>query len=297
MKQYDLIIVGGGPAGLTTAIYALRSGLKVLLFERGMLGGQSSNANEIANYPGFMKVSGAELALTMHEQANVYGLETEYDEVVKIDLKNKEISTNNGVYKAICIVLAMGARPRKLNINNEETFTGRGVHYCATCDGSFYKGKQVVVVGGGNSAIEDALYLANICKKVIVCCRKPYLKGQQVIVNKLAKCKNVEIKYEVEVKEIIATDKVDGVKLNNGGIIKADAVFVAIGRDPNNELIQGQLTLDNGYIVADEDMHTDIDGVFVAGDIRVKNLRQIATAVGDGAIAGTEASKYINERR
>jgi thioredoxin reductase (NADPH) len=297
LKKYDLIIIGGGVAGLTTAIYALRSGLSVLLFEREMIGGQSVNANEIANYPGFVKISGAELSLTIHNQAELLGLETLYDEVVSVDLKKKIVNTESSHYQASCIVVAMGAKPRKLNVRNENEFTSRGVHYCATCDGNFYKNKGVVVVGGGNTAIEEAMYLSNICSKVTIVCRKSALNGQKILVDKLMKNKNVSIVYNFEVDEIIADDVVKGVKLKNGQVVACDAVFVAIGREPNTELVINQLNLENNYIVADENMHTSIDGVFVAGDIRVKNLRQLATAIGDGAIAGTEASKYVNERR
>ena len=297
MKKYDLIIIGGGVAGLTSAIYALRGGLKVLLIEKYMIGGQSVNANEITNYPGFVSISGAELGLTIHKQAELLGLETEYDEVISVDLKNKIISTKSSQFKSLCIVLSMGAKSRKLNLKNEDNFTGRGVHYCATCDGNFYKNKNVVVVGGGNTAIEESIYLSNICKKVTLVCRKPILSGQKLLVDKLEKNRKVEIIYNQEVKDLIVDNVLKGVKLTNNQVINTDAIFIAIGRDPNTELINNQLKLNNGYIVADENMHTDIEGVFVAGDVRVKNLRQLATAIGDGAIAGTEASKYVNERR
>lgn len=304
MKHYDVIIIGGGPAGLTAAIYALRSGCKTLLIEGGMIGGQSSVSNNIANYPGIENVSGAELAMKMHSQAEKLGLETEYDFVVDVDYDNKVISTQTSQFSATCIILSMGAKPRELQVKNEHEYVGRGVHYCATCDGNFYKNKDVVVVGSGNTAAEDAIYLSKICKHVTILNRSGSFKCQDVFlknINRLVKSKKVTVLYNTSILEVLADEYVVGVKVNSAGglkTIKTDAVFVAIGREPDTNLVRGKLELtDAGYIKADERMHTNIDGVFAAGDIREKLLRQIITACADGAIAGTEASIYVNNKR
>lgn len=304
MDQYDLIIVGGGPAGLTSAIYALRSGLKVLLFEGYMLGGQSSISYDIANYPGFDNISGADLALKMHAQAEKLGLETKYEFVTNIDCKNKLISTENSQYKATCIILAMGAKTRKLNIENEDKFVGQGIHYCATCDGNFYKNKTVMVVGGGCTAVEDIIYLSKICKKVIAVNRASEFKCEKVLIdtiNDLSSKGNVEIIYNARVKNIVGDVSMSAVNIakdEQAQTIAVDGMFVSVGREADTELVSTEISTNNeGYILADERMHTNIDGVFVAGDIREKFLRQIVTACADGAIAGTEAIIYVNSKR
>ena len=305
MKEYDVIIVGGGPAGLTASIYALRSGCSVLLFEGNFFGGQSSTSHEIVNYPGIENIAGIDLAMKMHSQAEKLGLVTEYDFVTKIDCKNKVVSTKSSDFKAVCIILAMGAKSRKLGIEKEPQYLGRGIHYCATCDGGFYKGKDVVVVGGGNSSAEDAIYLSNICKSVNVLVRGKQFKCQDVLLDKLTKLSSknkITVNYNTTIKEIVDNNGViSAVKVlseDKDQEIKTDGIFIAIGREPDTELVQSQIKLDeNGYVVADEKMHTSADGVFVAGDVRQKSLRQIITACADGAIAGNEANLYVNNKR
>ncbi len=305
MKYYDVIIVGGGPAGLTSAIYALRSGWSVLLFEGNMLGGQSSASFEIANYPGIELTTGIDLAMKMHSQAEKLGLETQYDIVEKIDCKNKIISTKSSDFEAGCIILAMGAKPRKLGLYNEESLTGRGVHYCATCDGSFYKDKRIIVVGGGNTAVEDAIYLSHICDRVTMVVRTDKLKCDDIFIERLEKLQKqgkLQLLLNTRLNEILEDNgKIVGAKIVNGSSqkeIAVDGVFIAIGREPDTEIISGQIALDErGYVVSNEKMHTNIEGVFVAGDVRVKDVRQIITACADGAIASIEADHYLNNKR
>lgn len=304
MNKYDVIIVGGGPAGLTTAIYALRGGCSVLLFEGDMLGGQSSISNDVSNYPGYKQISGAELALKMHEQAESLGLSTIYDSVIKIDFDKKQINTKNSQYFAKCIVLCMGAKARKLGLENEDKLLGKGVHYCATCDGAFYKGENVAVVGGGNSAAEEVIYLCSICNHVDMLVRSDKLKCQEYLLNqlnKLKKEKKLSINFNTTLTKIHGEDKVEKVEINNDGKIRdieAKAVFVSIGRIPDNGLIGGKINLTkDGFVKSNENMMTNLEGVYVAGDLREKHLRQIITACADGAIAGNQVSQYINERR
>lgn len=304
MNRYDVIVIGGGPAGLTTSIYALRSGCSVVMFEGDMLGGQCALSNEISNYPGFEKISGAELALTMHSQAEKLGLVSKYDRVESVDLKNKKITTKNGDYLAKCIVLCMGAKARKLNVVNEDKLTGNGVHYCATCDGAFYRNEEVLVIGGGNSAVEEAIYLSGICKKVTLLTHSERLKCQDYFLDtlkELVKSKKLDIRYNLETTEIVDNNGFDGIVVKSGNKtekIKAKAVFVAIGRIPDNHLIKDQIELNNwGFVKSNERMQTSVNGVYVAGDLREKELRQIITACADGAIAGSECSKFLNERR
>jgi len=304
LKHYDVVIVGGGPAGLTTAIYALRGGCSVLLIEGGMIGGQSSLTTDLSNYPGIKQITGVELALKMHEQANDLGLETLYQFVEQLDLKNKKIYTKKSQISATCIVLCMGAKPKKLNVEGEDKFLSKGVHYCASCDGAFYRDKAVVVVGGANSAVEEAIYLANICKNVKLITHSGQLKCQKYFLStldKLVKDGKIEIFYNTDVVKINGENCVENIEIKSDNNIKKIAingVFVAIGRVPDNSVVKGQVKLDKfGFIKADENMRTSEEGIFVAGDIRVKDVRQVITACADGAIAGTMASNYVNERR
>lgn len=304
MKKYNVIVIGGGPAGLTTSIYALRGGCSVAMFEGNMLGGQCALSNDISNYPGFEKITGAELAITMHSQAEKLGLVSVYDKVEKVDLKNKRVLTKNSQFSADCIVLCMGAKSRKLNIENEDALTGKGVHYCATCDGAFYRGEEVLVIGGGNSAVEDAIYLCGLCKKVTLITHSDKLKCQDYFLktlDSLKKAKKLEIRYNLETTEIINDSGFKGIIVKNGKKteqILAKGMFVAIGRVADNDLIKEQIEINPwGFVKANENMHTSVEGVYVAGDLREKELRQIITACADGAIAGNECSKYLNERR
>lgn len=299
-EKYDVVIIGGGPAGLTSAIYALRGGLSVALIENNIPGGQVNYSYEVVNYPGFDKISGSDLAMRMLSQAENLGLKVIYENIEQLNLKEKKIITNSSQILASCIILAMGSKARKLNIPGEEKFAGNGVHYCAVCDGGFYKNRTVAMIGGGDSAVEESLYLSNICKKVYVVHKKNDLACQPYLKEKLLKCKNVEIIANAISQEIVGEEQVVALKYSVMQKVKKlsiDGVFVAIGHEANNDLVRGQIELSNkGYIVSDESMHTSVNGVFVAGDVREKPLRQIITACADGAIAGNEAIKYINKR-
>lgn len=303
---YDVIIVGGGPAGLTSAIYALRSGLKTLLIEKYMIGGQVVQTYKIYNFPSYESVVGADLMISMHNQADHLGLESVYDEIesMELDGKIKSLTGHNGTYQARVVILCMGAKERKLGIDHEDEFMGRGVSYCAVCDGALYKDKEVVVVGGGDSACEDAIYLSNICRKVTIVCKDDTMRKAQSIVfedlQKTAKCNgNIEILYHHNVTGIKCDSQITSVEVTNNQtaerrMLPACGLFVAIGRVPDTAHLKGKLTLSKaGYIKSDENMHTNIPGVYVAGDVREKKLRQIITACADGAIAGTEANMYI----
>lgn len=303
-KEFDIVIVGGGPAGLTAGIYALRCGLSVLLIESKMIGGQATLTYEIKNFPGFESISGMELAMLIHSQAEKLGLVTEYEQVNKIDLSNKTVTCDSFIAKGKSIILAMGASARHVGVENEDRLIGAGVAYCAVCDGAFYKGEDVVLVGGGNSAIEDAIYMAKIAKSVTIVNNLDDFTCQQTLRDELKKVseelKNITIYQSNVINKIFGDKKLEKVEIKNvhTGEMKeivCGGMFVAIGRKPDTELIKDQIELDKyGYIVADENMHTSVEGVFVAGDIRVKKLRQIITACADGAIAATESNSYLN---
>lgn len=304
MKEYDVVILGAGPAGLTASIYAVRSGLKTLVIENKMIGGQATLTYEIRNYPGFESISGMDLTMQMQAQAENLGVDFEYDSVEEINLEKKYVKTSMEEFSAKSLILAMGASARKVGAKNEEELTGKGVAYCAVCDGAFYKDLDVVMVGGGNSAVEDAIYMSKIAKSVTIVNNLPDFTCQEILREELNKTieerKNISIVQGHVVKEMVGENKLEKVKIeavdgSDAEEIECEGCFVAIGRKPDTDMVKGQIELNNqGYIVADENMHTSIEGVFVAGDIRVKNLRQIITACADGAIAGTEANTYIN---
>ena len=301
--NYDLIIVGAGPAGVTAGIYATRFNLKVLIVEKMNTGGQVNLTSKIDNYPAFSEIEGFELAQKLHEHAEKLGVEFLFDEVknIKFDEKVKVVETEySGEVTAPCVVLALGARPRKLGLINEENFTGRGVCYCAVCDGGFYKDKEVVVVGGGNSALEDAFLLKNIAKKVTLVHVLDTFQANASMIEKLKNDDKIEYFTQTEVVDICGEDKLASVKVRNTVTgeekeIVADGLFISIGRVPNSELVKDVLTVDkNGYIEADEDMQTSIAGVYAVGDVRTKKIRQIVTACSDGAIAATNAYYFLN---
>ena len=304
MKEYDVVILGAGPAGLTASIYAVRSGLKTLVIENKMIGGQATLTYEIRNYPGFESISGMDLTMQMQAQAENLGVDFEYDSVEEINLEKKYVKTSMEEFSAKSLILAMGASARKVGAKNEEELTGKGVAYCAVCDGAFYKDLDVVMVGGGNSAVEDAIYMSKIAKSVTIVNNLPDFTCQEILREELNKTieerKNISIIQGHVVKEMVGENKLEKVKIeavdgSDTEEIECEGCFIAIGRKPDTDMVKGQIELNNqGYIVADENMHTSIEGVFVAGDIRVKNLRQISTACADGAIAGTEANTYIN---
>ena len=302
MKRiYDMIVLGGGPGGYTAALYAARAGRSVLVLERLSPGGQMALTSEIDNYPGFPEgVDGFELGMKFQEQAHRFGAETEYAEVRSMDLgaDPKVLHTPDGDFYARTVVLATGAGPRKLGIENEERLTGRGVHYCAHCDGMFYRGKTVVLVGGGNSAAAEALHLSRLAEKVILVHRRDTLRATKLYHEPLMKLPNIEFKWNSAVIELPGENRLSGVKIQNlisgeEELLDAAALFVSIGRTPSTALVQGQLELENGYIVADESARTSIPGVFAVGDVRTKALRQIITAAADGANAAHFAEEYL----
>ena len=299
---YDVVIIGGGPAGYTAALYASRAGLDTILIEKMSIGGQMTLTGDIDNYPGFDEgIDGFTLGMKMQQGAERFGAKTEYDEVTSVDLsdKIKKIATSSGEFLGKTIIVATGANPRELGIDGEKKLIGRGVHYCAHCDGRFYKDKTVVVVGGGNSAAADALYLSRLAKKVYLVHRRDSLRATKIYHEPLLNAENVEFLWDSKISQFIVEEKITGVKVRNlktetDSIINCDGVFVSIGRKPATELFEGKLELDeNGYIIADESTKTNIDSVFAAGDVRTKILRQVVTAVSDGAVAAHYAEEYI----
>ncbi len=299
---YDIIILGGGPAGYTAALYASRAGLDTVLLEKMSPGGQMALTDVIDNYPGFEEgVDGFTLGMKMQTGAERFGAKTEYAEVTDVDFSDiiKKVHTTNGTYHGKTVVISTGANPRKLGLDKENDLTGKGVHYCAHCDGRFYKGKTVAVVGGGNSAVSDALYLSRLAEKVYVIHRRDTLRAEKIYHEPLLKAENVEFLWHNTVSEILSDDRLTGVIIKNVNTqeekeIKIDALFVSIGREPVTDFLKGKVDIDKaGYVVADESTKTSEVGVFAAGDVRTKPLRQVVTAVADGAVAVHFAEEYI----
>lgn len=302
---YDVIIIGGGPGGYTAALYAARAGLDTLVLEKLSAGGQMALTTQVDNYPGFDEtVDGFTLGEKMQKAAERFGAKTVIAEVDGVHLQGSEktIHTNEGIFAAKTVILAMGANPKKLGLPDEKRWTGKGLHYCAACDGIFYKGKTVVVVGGGNSAAADALLLSRICKKVIVVHRREQLRATKVYHQPLMQAKNVEFQWNQTVKAVVSQDesgKMTGVRLEDVQTgeekeVACDAVFVSVGRAPATQMLETQVVLDeNGYIIADESTRTNLPGVFAVGDIRTKALRQIVTAAADGANAAYAVEEYL----
>lgn len=298
----DVAIIGGGPAALGAALYAARSGMSVTVFEKKFVGGQASTTYEIDNYLGFDDApSGSLLAERMQQHVAKFDVKFKYNEIKEMNLSGevKKLYTAKKEFEAKSVILAMGASPALLGVPGEAELSGRGVSYCATCDGMFFKGKTVCVVGGGNTAVEDAVYLAPIAKEVYIIHRRDSFRASPLLVERLKKFENVHFVMESRITKISGTDKVESLSVvNNAGVeseILTDALFVAVGTTPSSELVVDKVECDErGFIITDEDMKTNVDGVFAAGDIRKKSLRQVITAVSDGAIAGEEAAKYVN---
>lgn len=294
----DLIIAGSGPAGLSAAVYASNAMLDFVVIEKfPMSGGQMLNTLEINNYLGFELVDGFTLGQTFRSHAEKQGARFVNDEI-------KSIEKIDGGYKAVCgsqefeaktIIYALGANPRKLGVKGELDFAGRGVSYCATCDGNFFRGKATAVVGGGDVALEDALYLANICSEVYLIHRRGELRGAKYLQDKVFKNEKIKLVLNAQVEEIIGENKVDSLKLNTGETLNVDGVFIAVGTEANSNLLKGLVETDNGFIVADESARTSAEGIFAAGDVRTKRLRQISTAVSDGANAVYSVEEYLNK--
>lgn len=296
MEEYDIVIIGGGPAGLTAGIYGARAGKKVLVLEGKALGGQIVNAPNVHNYPGAPSISGVDLSMNMYNQVLEHGGEVKFERAMGI--KDKVVHTDGGEYKAKAIILATGAENRKLGLYGEDKLVGKGVSYCATCDGNFYKGKTVAVVGGGNTALEDAIYLADLCEKVYLIHRREEFRGDETNIAKVKALKNVELVLSANVKEIIGEEKVEGLEVELSGgerkEIKVDGVFFAIGYEPQANEFADSVELDeSGYIKTEDGVHTSTEGIYVAGDARAKDLKQLVTAAADGAMAATVAVKEM----
>lgn len=302
-KIYDVIIIGGGPGGYTAALYSARSGLSTLIIEKLSPGGQMTLTSHIDNYPGFPEgVDGFTLSENMRQGAERFGTETMYAEVLRVNLAQhpKIVETDQGLLHANAVILATGASPRPLGIDAEEALIGRGISYCAHCDGMFYRGKTAVVVGGGNSAVADALVLSKICKKVILVHRRDTLRATKVYHEQLIHAPNVEIRWNSAVTQLHHGDVLNAVTITDlvsgsEEMIPIDGLFVSVGRVPASKLVAGQVELDEaGYILAGETTQTNLPGVYAVGDVRKKELRQIVTAVSDGAIASHHAFEYIS---
>ena len=299
---YDMIVVGGGPGGYTAALYAARAGLDTVILEKLSAGGQMALTEQIDNYPGFEDgIDGFSLGEKMKRGTERFGVETKLAEVLSLDLSGtvKKAETSEGPLLARTIVLATGAGPRELGIEGEQELIGKGVNYCAACDGMFYKNKTVVIAGGGNTAAADALILSRICRKVIVVHRRDTLRATKIYHEPLMKAENVEFRWDSEIIELLHDEKVIGIRLRNvktgeETTLACDGVFVSIGRKPSSELVKDQVEVDPaGYIIADESTRTNIPGVFAVGDVRTKALRQVVTAVADGATAVHYAEEYL----
>lgn len=303
-KKYDLIILGAGPAGMTAGIYAMRAQLDTILLEKNFVnGGQILNTHEVDNYPGIPRISGIELGEAFENHAKDLGLRIEQGEVLKIHREEKGfcIETEEKTYEADTVIIAAGARPRPLLVPGEKELAGMGVSYCATCDGAFFKDRTVAVVGGGDTAAEDAIFLSRICQKVLLVHRRDQLRAAKLLQKRLEELDNVEILWNCEVEEILGEDQVTGVKIRNNRedtvkSLEIDGIFIAVGMIPDNQGLEGIASTDKtGYFIAGEDCKTDTPGIFAAGDIRTKALRQIVTAAADGANAVASVLHHLSQ--
>lgn len=298
--DFDCIIIGAGVAGMTSAIYLKRSGINVAIFEKNYVGGQINKTYTIKNYPGFREIDGPTLALTMLEQVKDLNVPIIYEEVINIveNGEYKEVETNKQKYISKAVIIASGKKERHLNLENEKELIGKGISWCATCDGNFFKGMNVAVVGGGNTAMEDALYLSNICNKVYVINRSNTFRADSILVEQVENKENIEIIRDKVVKKLIKNDeKLQGIFLNDGTKLEISGLFLAIGSDPVIEFLENiDIELDKNYIVVDNKMKTNIDGIYACGDIIKKDLYQIVTAAGEGAIAANSVKDYLNNK-
>ncbi|KOY76761.1 Thioredoxin reductase [Apilactobacillus kunkeei] len=303
MEKYDVIIIGAGPGGMTSALYASRANLSVMMIDRGIYGGQMNNTAEIENYPGFKSILGPDLAKEMYESSTNFGAKYEYGTVESIEDKgdSKIVKTDQGSYEAGAVIIGTGSQYRKLGVPGEDEYGGRGVSYCAVCDGAFFKNREVVVVGGGDSAISEALYLAGLASKVTVIHRRDQLRAQKVIQDRAFANDKIEFVWDTNVTEVVGDNmKVTGVKTinnktNEEGEISASGVFIYVGNNPMTEPFSNlNITDEKGWIKTNERMETSVKGIFAIGDVREKELRQVTTAVGDGGIAGQNAFEYVS---
>ena len=303
--MHDILIIGAGPAGLTAAIYARRAGKSVLVIEKETFGGQITYSPKVENYPGFNELSGNELGEKMVDQALALGAEIELDEIVNIrDVGQYKIAQGaNGDYQALSVIIASGSRHRHLGLPREEELTGHGISYCALCDGAFYKDKEIAVIGGGNTALQDAVLLSDICKKVTIIQNLSFLTGEQSLAEVLKSRPNVDFIFDTVVESFEGDQELTGLELKNTAtgkveIFPVEGIFVAIGQQPENEPFSGVCKLDdNGYISSGEDTLTGRDGIFAAGDCRTKKVRQVVTASGDGAVAALNACRFVDNSK
>ncbi|HEY8349767.1 MAG TPA: thioredoxin-disulfide reductase [Clostridiales bacterium] len=302
--MHDVIIIGGGPAGYTAALYSARAGLDTLVLEKLAPGGQMATTLSMENYPGFEEpISGPDLALRMENQARKFGAVVEYDTVTEVIPDNglKTVKTLKNTYRCKAVILCMGAAPRKLGIPKEDLLRGSGVSYCAVCDGALFKGRPVAVVGGGDTAAENALYLSRFCPKVWLIHRRDRLRASKVLQKELFSNKNIEFIWNAVVEELRGQSSLEGITVRDlktgiTRVLDAEGLFISIGVTPSTSLVQGKVAIDDGgYIITDEGMRTSVPGVFAAGDIRSKVLRQVITAASDGAVAAHSAEQYIND--
>lgn len=292
--MFDVIIIGGGPAGLTAGIYTTRAGLKTLVLEKEVIGGQIASSPKVENYPGFISISGAELANHLFEQVTNLGADFEIEEVKEIkDGKVKEVITDENTYQTKTIIIATGAKYRLLNLPKENQFIGKGIHFCTTCDGAFYKGKTVAIIGGANTAVTNAIYMADIAEKVYLIYRKGELRCDELLKEELQKKANVEVIYNANVKELKGDSHLNGIVLDNKAEIKLDGIFVSIGMDAETSVVKKIISLnDSNYILADNGK-TNKEGIYAAGDCTLKEVKQLTTAVSDGTIAATNVINYL----
>ena len=300
---FDVVIIGAGPAGLTSALYSLRANLSVALVDNGLPGGQMNNTLEIENYPGYKTISGEELSEKMFEQIEDYSnLNYVFDKVVNIKDYEKDIKevhlSNNEILKTKSIIIASGTTHKKLNVSGEEELNSKGVSYCAICDGNFFKDKEVIVVGGGDSALEEALYLSKLVKKVYIVHRRDEFRAQKIYQERVFNTSNIELILNSNVVSINGKNKVESVTIkdsnNNCYIKNIDGIFIYVGLIPNTSFIDTELKTNEGFIITDNDTSTKYKGIFATGDVRDKKLRQVSTAIGDGAISGQEIYNYLN---
>ncbi|SHG10227.1 thioredoxin reductase (NADPH) [Bittarella massiliensis (ex Durand et al. 2017)] len=297
----DIVIIGAGAAGMTAAVYAARGGNSAIVLEQNVHGGQIVNTGEVENYPAILSISGVEFAGNLYEQATSHGADIRYEKVTGFDFSGpvKVVETDEGRYECKAVILANGVVKRKLGVPGEEKFQGRGVSYCATCDGGFFRGKKTAVVGGGNTALEDALFLANLCEEVTLIHRRDEFRGDAHNVKAVLARENIRILYDTVPLEVLGDQQVTGLKVQNKKTgeeseLAVDGVFVAVGQIPQNELFRGAVEMDeSGFVAAGEDTKTNIPGVFAAGDTRQKLVRQLVTAAADGAVAAVMAGSYI----
>lgn len=299
--MYDICVIGGGPAGLTAALYSLRAGRSTLLMEEKNFGGQMAETGVIENMPGSPDAEGWELAMRFGQQVEQLGVSTAFEKATRLEPQGDHLricTDGNVCYEARKVILAMGVRRRRLNVPGEDRLAGHGVGWCAVCDGAFFRGQTVAVVGGGNTALEDALYLSGLCKKVYLLVRGDSFRGQEALIQRVMAQENIEVRFQTQVTEILGEDKVSGITVAQAGhteIISLSGVFIAIGLSPDTSLYGEVVEIDsNGYIIAGEDCRTSVPGIFVAGDLRTKEIRQIVTALADGAVAAELAGRELH---